>query len=317
MVRCCFWNLLIFRLKNRSKFWSSSVFTRPTCPSALFSLPLHLTSSRDIRRLRAQIPLLSASDRDYDRFDRVAADAHAHALVFHNPQWHAFAVAWNEIIEALRAGDLISNGERDLLLFRFFSASALTSSSSSSSSSSSFSDSRAYYLPLFLTAGTVDNALRKMGAQASAFRALPPDSVGPEAELHRNFELYWLRRDDDVSSSSFGSSSGLGNSSFGSGLDGNGSGTIKHGRALTREAITELWDLTLWLVLRCAARADWVIDKSIFATNNGPDIGKSAQTKQNWCREKISDHFYRFFFSWRNLKFGNFSVSLLTPFWPF
>ena len=74
-------------------------------------------------------------------------DDRAHAMfgMFHNEQWHTFAIAWNkvcglftyiykwdilrcskllsllgrQIIDELRVGDLLSNAERDMMRFRF------------------------------------------------------------------------------------------------------------------------------------------------------------------------------------------------------
>ena len=70
---------------------------------------------------------------------------------FRNRAWENFAVVWNEIIEDLRTGDLLSNAERSLLKFRFDTTSQ-----------------KEYYLPLFLMVGHVDAAIEKcVGAHSS------------------------------------------------------------------------------------------------------------------------------------------------------
>ena len=63
---------------------------------------------------------------------------------FRNVAWENFAVVWNEVIEDLRTGDLISNQERHMLRFRFDTTST-----------------KEYYLPLFLMVGRIDESIDK------------------------------------------------------------------------------------------------------------------------------------------------------------
>jgi callose synthase len=131
-------------------------------------------------------------------------------MMFHNEKWHAFAVAWNDIIDGMRGGDLLNNSERDLLLFRFFSTSESPNQSSPVSE-------RPYYLPLFLMAGSIDDALSKMSQLGSRFRALQADAVGEAAEQLHSFANYFV--------------------------------STKPRRALMLESLVELWELSQWLVL--------------------------------------------------------------------
>ncbi|TFJ83846.1 hypothetical protein NSK_004943 [Nannochloropsis salina CCMP1776] len=75
-------------------------------------------------------------------------------------KWYAFATAWNKIVENLRETDIISNDERDMLLFYFFKGL-----------------SKSIYLPVFQTAGYVEKAARLCAEKGKEFRALPTDNV--------------------------------------------------------------------------------------------------------------------------------------------
>ncbi len=133
---------------------------------------------------------------------------------FHNETWEKFARAWNEIVDDLRCGDLINNEEKHLLTFRFIAGA-----------------SKPYYIPLFVTAGVVDHALESCANAARRFNA-----------------------------AASAASSGSG------GAGGGGAGNTPTDEALKkveieaelaqyftdpliREAISELWELSKWLVL--------------------------------------------------------------------
>ena len=68
-------------------------------------------------------------------------------------RWVVFASAWNAVVDRMRASDLLSNRERDLMTF------------------DSFKDfAKPVYLPVFVTAGALERAVDVIKAQAVAFR---------------------------------------------------------------------------------------------------------------------------------------------------
>jgi len=73
-------------------------------------------------------------------------------------QWVIFAAAWNEVIDSMRSGDLLSNGERDTLRFDSFMGFA-----------------KPIYLPVFQTAGLVESSA---AAAANLWAAAGPDVNG-------------------------------------------------------------------------------------------------------------------------------------------
>jgi len=70
-------------------------------------------------------------------------------------QWILFAEAWNEVIDAMRASDILSNKERDILAFDRFSG-----------------FSKPVYLPIFVTAGAMERASALAADAVSAYRPL-------------------------------------------------------------------------------------------------------------------------------------------------
>ena len=64
---------------------------------------------------------------------------------FRTTAWQNFAVAWNEVIEDLRHDDLLSNAEKQLLVFRMVKGSR-----------------KELYIPILLTAGVYENAVEKV-----------------------------------------------------------------------------------------------------------------------------------------------------------
>jgi len=108
----------------------------------------------------------------------------ANAPTFRNMAWENFAVAWNEVVEDLRLGDLLSNQERQMLRFRFDTTTV-----------------QEYYLPLFLLVGHVDAAIGKCTdvqkewneklKSGGAFHGR--DLARMERGLVRHFDEYALR----------------------------------------------------------------------------------------------------------------------------
>lgn len=70
-------------------------------------------------------------------------------------QWILFAEAWNEVIDAMRTSDILSNKERDILTFDRFSG-----------------FSKPVYLPIFVTAGAMERATALAADAAAAYRPL-------------------------------------------------------------------------------------------------------------------------------------------------
>ena len=144
------------------------------------------------------------------REDRIEA---MHKM-FHNHEWHAFALSWNKIVEEIRLEDLLSNAERDMMLFRFMDINK--SPTRVLENSRQKSDTvPSYYLPLFLTAGAVDRLFQFFNQRAQIFRNLKDDSAAETLEMQK-FEMFFLTNNTQT--------------------------------CLIREAINEFWDSTLWLI---------------------------------------------------------------------
>ena len=78
---------------------------------------------------------------------------------FRSTAWQNFAVAWNEVIEDLRHDDLISNSEKQLLVFRMVKGSR-----------------KELYIPILLTAGVYENAVEKVADLAFNYSENPTDA---------------------------------------------------------------------------------------------------------------------------------------------
>ena len=78
---------------------------------------------------------------------------------FRSTAWQNFAVAWNEVVEDLRHDDLLSNAEKQQLVFRMVPGSR-----------------KELYIPILLTAGCYENAVEKVGDVAHTYNESQTDA---------------------------------------------------------------------------------------------------------------------------------------------
>lgn len=99
-------------------------------------------------------------------------DEYENADEYHNPTWRRFALAWNQVVDDIRLGDLISDEEQHLLQFRFRE-----------------DCQRDYYLPLFMTVGIVDHGLDTCAAKATRYAVT--EGKSSRLQLERSLVKYF------------------------------------------------------------------------------------------------------------------------------
>jgi hypothetical protein len=114
-------------------------------------------------------------------------------------KWRVFAESWNTIVSNLRETDIISNDERDMLVFHFFQdkhfqpdPSSATSAASSNAMDEEFA--KPVYLPVFQTAGCVERAMHvceEMGTRFRALEDLPPQNQVGLTHRQTGGTHYW------------------------------------------------------------------------------------------------------------------------------
>ena len=89
-------------------------------------------------------------------------------------RWVNFSTVWNAIVQSLRDGDLLSNGERDILLFQHFDWL-----------------SKPVYLPLYQTAGRVETALHDYKNAAVSYHQekQPAKKMLVAEQLRESFDI--------------------------------------------------------------------------------------------------------------------------------
>ncbi|KAJ8612338.1 hypothetical protein CTAYLR_008360 [Chrysophaeum taylorii] len=135
-------------------------------------------------------------------------------------QWILFAEAWNEIVDAMRASDILSNKERDILTFDRFAG-----------------FSKPVYLPIFVTAGATERATALAVDAAAAYRPLADAAAASRRDAADMEDGSSLERH----AAKYGESARQVSADLAASLQSD---------VVATEALDELRELATWLMLR-------------------------------------------------------------------
>ena len=126
-------------------------------PQSVDPSPYH----RQTQHLTPSAPPVWSDDAHPDDSRLLAEEFDLPALVdpFRSTSWQNFAVAWNEVVEGLRHDDLLSNSEKQQLVFRVVGGSR-----------------KELYIPIMLTAGVYENAIERIADLSFNYREKPVEA---------------------------------------------------------------------------------------------------------------------------------------------
>lgn len=107
-------------------------------------------------------------------------------------KWRVFAQSWNSIVQNLRETDIISNDERDMLVFHFFQGRGshhdVQPPGDSETGQPPDEFNKPVYLPVFQTAGCIERAVHLCEEVGNKFRNAPDSELPqPLIDLEKQF----------------------------------------------------------------------------------------------------------------------------------